>query len=482
MPEPGTRLIVRPPKDKAAKKADTKAKKSTHSNGSRSRSPRPVTPQTIDRLQPALRDNRCSTCNEPLDKDKAHWNNIICQTCYSGFENFFTLSSDSPLAKARHTTPLQAFQAFSTTHPALGALSEKAQTDFQQAAESKGDETVRESGQPQVSDESSQASTTATVSPSIKNASLPLETPGSTASFELEQSAAVKDAASPMQPNASSPSVSNLTPAVSTWNSEEAKRLPQEGHSPFRSTSLPTASPTQPNLLDFPYRPVFSHSEEPISSAAAVEPQSTEAKRTPAVNSDLSPAKSSADIAKPKKRSRAPSVSTAGKSKPNESSAGLQKRSRDSSVEVEIPIFRPKNQRISFADFVDITLVSAATCPATTSVPKEVESVTTIDPSQTLHAPTASIDRARVASSELGVPASAQEPVVVDDSISCCICLDLDSLEENQIVICEMCDVAVHEDCYGVGEIPEGDWLCQKCKFAPDEKIVSPSLILDIFF
>ncbi|AAS51419.1 ACR193Cp [Eremothecium gossypii ATCC 10895] len=54
---------------------------------------------------------------------------------------------------------------------------------------------------------------------------------------------------------------------------------------------------------------------------------------------------------------------------------------------------------------------------------------------------------------------------------SCAICNGTDSDNSNAIVFCDGCDVAVHQECYGVVFIPEGQWLCRRCMISKNRKI-----------
>lgn len=53
----------------------------------------------------------------------------------------------------------------------------------------------------------------------------------------------------------------------------------------------------------------------------------------------------------------------------------------------------------------------------------------------------------------------------------CAVCNESDCDNSNAIIFCDGCDIAVHQDCYGVIFIPEGQWLCRRCMVSKKRKI-----------
>lgn len=53
----------------------------------------------------------------------------------------------------------------------------------------------------------------------------------------------------------------------------------------------------------------------------------------------------------------------------------------------------------------------------------------------------------------------------------CAVCNESDCTPDNAIVFCDGCDIAVHQECYGIAFIPEGLWLCRKCMINRDRDV-----------
>lgn len=58
-----------------------------------------------------------------------------------------------------------------------------------------------------------------------------------------------------------------------------------------------------------------------------------------------------------------------------------------------------------------------------------------------------------------------------EDEAFCAVCGDGFSAEPNMIIFCDRCDVAVHQKCYDVVDVPKHEWLCWPCQEFEDQEL-----------
>ena len=64
-----------------------------------------------------------------------------------------------------------------------------------------------------------------------------------------------------------------------------------------------------------------------------------------------------------------------------------------------------------------------------------------------------------------------QKQLEQDMDAVCQVCADGEVTPDNQILFCEACNVAIHQMCYGIAVVPEGDYYCIACRYFKRESM-----------
>ena len=66
-----------------------------------------------------------------------------------------------------------------------------------------------------------------------------------------------------------------------------------------------------------------------------------------------------------------------------------------------------------------------------------------------------------------------EEPDEQEDAV-CMVCFDGGSSDYNKILFCDGCNATLHQTCYGVPEVPDGDFFCDRCSAVQSLAIQAP--------
>lgn len=57
-----------------------------------------------------------------------------------------------------------------------------------------------------------------------------------------------------------------------------------------------------------------------------------------------------------------------------------------------------------------------------------------------------------------------------DEDVVCDVCRSPEGEDGNEMVFCDNCNVCVHQACYGILKVPQGNWLCRTCALGVQSK------------
>ncbi|XP_028976485.1 protein Jade-1 isoform X2 [Esox lucius] len=57
-----------------------------------------------------------------------------------------------------------------------------------------------------------------------------------------------------------------------------------------------------------------------------------------------------------------------------------------------------------------------------------------------------------------------------DEDVVCDVCRSPEGEDGNEMVFCDKCNICVHQACYGILKVPQGNWLCRTCALGVQPK------------
>ncbi|XP_076835496.1 protein Jade-1 isoform X2 [Brachyhypopomus gauderio] len=57
-----------------------------------------------------------------------------------------------------------------------------------------------------------------------------------------------------------------------------------------------------------------------------------------------------------------------------------------------------------------------------------------------------------------------------DEDVVCDVCRSPEGEDGNEMVFCDQCNICVHQACYGILKVPQGNWLCRTCALGVQPK------------
>lgn len=128
----------------------------------------------------------------------------------------------------------------------------------------------------------------------------------------------------------------------------------------------------------------------------------------------------------------------------------VQKKPKDQQIQKTT-----KDARIAAKPIIDMTMDDTQD---DFILPFHIKNLVRVDTIASEATPTPPVDKPILFVGDEEMPTQEQSA-----SDCCSVCRENESYEDDPIVFCDGCDVAVHQCCYGLASIPNGQWHCDWC-------------------